>query len=113
LQGAGNRPCLFASCPRAWGQPSTSSRSTTTPEPAREAAKELAAEGQTIKHEQVKAAVGAAKEAKTEGKPPAEQKDAAKRPARLGQLERAKAPRSAEEIDHRLAHDARLLHRRS
>jgi hypothetical protein len=83
-------PYLFASCPRAWGQPSTSRRSTTTPEPARETAKGLAAEGQTIKHEQAKAAVDAAKEAKTEGKPPAEQKDAAKRPARLGQLERAK-----------------------
>jgi hypothetical protein len=47
----------------------------------------VAADGERVMKQQAKAAV-AAKEAKTEGKPPAEQKDAAKRPARLGQLER-------------------------
>lgn len=54
-----------------------------TPEPAREAVKETAAEGQPVKHSQAKAAVGAAKQAKAEGKPPEEQKAAAKEAARL------------------------------
>jgi pyruvate/2-oxoglutarate dehydrogenase complex dihydrolipoamide acyltransferase (E2) component len=54
-----------------------------TPEPAREAVKETAAEGQKVSHAQAKAAVGAAKDAKAKGASSAEQKEAAKEAARL------------------------------